>query len=197
MKEYYKVLGVSETSTEDEIRVAYRKLSKEHHPDAGGDAGKFSKISIAYSVLSDKEKRGKYDNGEKISDIAQEAHSTLMTVFQGIVNENKKCELKNIDFVSEARQRIAQVNFSTELAINKLNVDIESIKEARERTSESDDGYNYLDVVFQQTFNEHEKMKIEKEYAIKVGEKMLEILDGIKYANEKNEEKKYISTGVF
>ena len=44
-----------------EIKKAYRKLAKEHHPDAGGDAAKFQEASEAYEVLSDTEKRQGYD----------------------------------------------------------------------------------------------------------------------------------------
>ena len=58
--DYYKVLGVPESSTQDDIKKAYRKLSLKHHPDRGGDAEQFKKINEAYSVLGDKEKRHMY-----------------------------------------------------------------------------------------------------------------------------------------
>ena len=61
-KDYYKVLGVPETATEKEIRRAYRKLAKEHHPDAQpGSEDRFKEISGAYDVLSDEAKRKEYD----------------------------------------------------------------------------------------------------------------------------------------
>ena len=58
--DYYKVLGVSESSNQDDIKKAYRKLSLKHHPDRGGDAEQFKKINEAYSVLGDVEKRKMY-----------------------------------------------------------------------------------------------------------------------------------------
>ena len=58
--DYYKVLGVSESSSQDEIKKAYRKKSLKHHPDRGGDAEQFKKINEAYSVLGDTEKRKMY-----------------------------------------------------------------------------------------------------------------------------------------
>ena len=49
--DYYKVLGVPESSTQDDIKKAYRKLSLKHHPDRGGDAEQFKKINEAYKSL--------------------------------------------------------------------------------------------------------------------------------------------------
>jgi curved DNA-binding protein len=64
-EDYYKLLGVGRTASADEIKKAYRKLAMKFHPDhAKGDKSaedKFKKISEAYAVLSDKEKRREYD----------------------------------------------------------------------------------------------------------------------------------------
>ena len=55
--DYYKVLGVSENSSQGDIKKAFRKLSLKHHPDRGGDAEEFKKINEAYSTLGDVEKK--------------------------------------------------------------------------------------------------------------------------------------------
>lgn len=60
-QDYYGVLGVSKTASEDEIKRAFRKKAHSHHPDKGGDAEEFKKINEAYQVLSDKGKRQQYD----------------------------------------------------------------------------------------------------------------------------------------
>ncbi len=64
-QDYYETLGVTRTATEDEIKKAFRKLARKHHPDVNpGDPSaeeKFKKLNEAYEVLSDTEKRKKYD----------------------------------------------------------------------------------------------------------------------------------------
>src|SRR6266576_2960738 len=64
-RDYYETLGVSKTATEDEVRSAFRKLARKHHPDVDKDKKaaeeKFKEINEAYEVLSDAEKRKKYD----------------------------------------------------------------------------------------------------------------------------------------
>jgi molecular chaperone DnaJ len=60
-KDYYEVLGLNKAATAEEIKKTYRKLAKEHHPDKGGDETLFKEISEAYEVLSDKDKKAKYD----------------------------------------------------------------------------------------------------------------------------------------
>jgi len=64
-EDYYQILGVKKEASQEEIKKAYRKLAMKYHPDhTKGDKGaeeKFKKISEAYAVLSDKEKRKEYD----------------------------------------------------------------------------------------------------------------------------------------
>eukprot|EP00448_Togula_jolla_P005582 CAMPEP_0170598028 /NCGR_PEP_ID=MMETSP0224-20130122/16024_1 /TAXON_ID=285029 /ORGANISM="Togula jolla, Strain CCCM 725" /LENGTH=508 /DNA_ID=CAMNT_0010922543 /DNA_START=71 /DNA_END=1597 /DNA_ORIENTATION=+ len=58
---FYKTLEVDKGASESEIKKAYRKLAVKHHPDKGGDPEMFKEITRAYEVLSDSEKRAKYD----------------------------------------------------------------------------------------------------------------------------------------
>lgn len=64
-KDYYETLGVSKTATQDEIRKAFRKLARKHHPDVAKDKkaaeARFKEINEAYEVLSDTAKRERYD----------------------------------------------------------------------------------------------------------------------------------------
>src|SRR5262245_37600170 len=64
-QDYYALLGVARTASDKEIRSAYRKLARKYHPDLNpndkGAEARFKEIGEAYEVLSDKDKRAKYD----------------------------------------------------------------------------------------------------------------------------------------
>src|ERR1700761_4200719 len=65
-KDYYEVLGVPRTASEDDIKKAFRKLARQYHPDVAkekkGAEEKFKEINEAYEVLGDPQNRSKYDN---------------------------------------------------------------------------------------------------------------------------------------
>lgn len=70
-KDYYKILGVEKTASDDEIKKAYRKLALKFHPDKNSETEEkrakaekvFKDVNEAYAILSDKEKRRQYDLG--------------------------------------------------------------------------------------------------------------------------------------
>jgi curved DNA-binding protein len=55
--DYYNILGVDRSASQDDIKKAYRKLAAKHHPDRGGDTAKFQEISAAYDTLGDLRKK--------------------------------------------------------------------------------------------------------------------------------------------
>ena len=84
MSDYYKILGVSKTATNDDIKKAYRKLAKKYHPDKNSGASteeKFKEISEAYSVLGEPARRTEYDQFDKGA--PNRAGSNIHDIFEG------------------------------------------------------------------------------------------------------------------
>lgn len=61
MKDYYNILGVDASASDDQIRQAYKRLAMQHHPDRGGDQARFQEIQEAYSTLTDNDKRAQWE----------------------------------------------------------------------------------------------------------------------------------------
>jgi DnaJ-class molecular chaperone len=87
----YEVLGVKPEASEEEIRTAYRKLAKRYHPDLNpgnkSAEAKFKELSAAYDILSDKEKRARFDRGEIDAAGAEHAYQRYRGFAEGAPGE--------------------------------------------------------------------------------------------------------------
>ncbi len=61
MKNYYQTLGLNESASEDEVKRAYKRMAMQHHPDRGGDVGRFQEIQEAYDTLTDPQRRAQWE----------------------------------------------------------------------------------------------------------------------------------------
>lgn len=88
-KSLYDVLGVSKEATQKEIRKAYIQLSKEHHPDKGGNEEKFKEINAAHEILSDVSRRKIYDETGVTEKFSPEVKKTFFqSVYQELILPN-------------------------------------------------------------------------------------------------------------
>ena len=71
MKDYYKILGVGETATNEQIKKAFKDIAKKEHPDRGGNKHTFQEASEAHDVLKDSQKRHDYDTMRKFGGTTQ------------------------------------------------------------------------------------------------------------------------------
>jgi len=92
-KDYYKILGISRSASEQDIKKAYRKLAMQYHPDRNSGKEewaneKFKEINEAYAVLGDPEKRGQYDRFGTVGDIGDIFRSrTTQSTFEDVMGD--------------------------------------------------------------------------------------------------------------
>ncbi len=85
LRDLYEILGVRRDASDDEIRRAYRTLAREHHPDVSGDPAaeeRFKEIAGAYEILSDPDKRARYDTFGTSNGPAGSGFADLSEIFE-------------------------------------------------------------------------------------------------------------------
>lgn len=125
--DHYSILGVPKTATPEEIKQAYKKKVKEHHPDRGGDEEHFKRINEAYEILSNSDKRSVYDNPQpqnnfnfKSSHFEQPwpfAGSGFDHMFNNFGNQQKR-RPKNRDIMLTASINLKEAYTGKNLIIN-------------------------------------------------------------------------------
>lgn len=113
---YYEILGLSKNeASEENIKKAFKKLALKHHPDKGGDPEEFKKINLAYSVLSDPQKKREYDNPQ----------DNLHHAFNNFFNFNfhqQQQQLKCKDYFHELKITLKEIYTGTKKTIKvKIN----------------------------------------------------------------------------
>lgn len=176
MKDFYELLGLARTATPDEIKKAYRKKAKEHHPDAGGDEKTFKAIQHAYDILSDHEKRERYDRGESTeqgpsrTDVAKQF---LYQLFEQCIDKHgfKKDPFK------EMRTSIALNMKSLDEAIGVQNNRKKQFEKAGRRVKKGEAYVNLCNAIAISCQQLIDKLTLEKE----TGDLMIQMLDGSEF----------------
>lgn len=183
-RNYYDVLGVEKTSSDKEIKLAYRRLSKNKHPDTGGSDEDFINLKKAYDTLSDAKRRKDYDSFGHITDDEtsyKEARSLLCTVLKAVV-----LGLQNISFtnvIHSVTQSINSLNNSRVADIEECKATINRISEFNGRISSDDDNIDVKNVFSEELNNINSRLESAK-HAGSVIEVALAILSKYTYRTE-------------
>ena len=137
----YEVLGVANDADTKTIKSAYRKLSKEYHPDAGGERDTFERIKLAFDVLSDPERRKRYDTTGRVdmSPITKErVKEMIRNAVIGMVNGPRSGQMddpvwtdvrtKVLLSISESRQEIQNNMANTQRKLERVTRLLERFK---------------------------------------------------------------------
>ena len=122
--DYYKILGVERTATEEEIKKAFRSKSKILHPDAGGDADEFRKLKHAFDILGDPARRGRYDDLGCDREVEPNAMAALEEIFSSILTAADSV----IDVVLAAKEVCKREIGQAKKATKKIDEDLRKLE---------------------------------------------------------------------
>lgn len=178
---HYETLGVDKGADTDSIKRAYRKRAQRAHPDKGGSVVEFQALQKAYDILSDAERRARYDRGEKdepAQTIQQIANSEVARMALGIVDDGDV----RFDNLKERMMRI------TTDALKKCKGDRakleESIKRREEvvgRWSKKGEGHNLIAIALQADIRNRRMALSELDRREAVTREMLKIINDYEY----------------
>jgi len=180
MTNLYDILGVATDATPEKIKRAYRAKAMKTHPDRGGTYGDFQCLSRAYEVLSDPERRARYDRdgftGEA-PDLDAKVHQDLASLVLSVLDQINP-DRSNLVEVMINSLRVQMANHQS--ALNACDAKILSRETAIKRLS-SRDGDSFLTQVLVGDIAAQRAAKLKIEEVIAYGHKLLEALHGYEY----------------
>ena len=189
--DYYETLGVERTASPEEIKKAYKRMVKKHHPDrAANDEERVARnksmvlINRAYEALSDPKKREHYDRtgGDAPKDsIEQQALQVIFQILSAMLNQAPE----TANFITGMRKQlhhnkrsIGEGKANLERQIRKTEKQRKCIKRKKKINAigKVEEGPNLLDQIFEQRIQQMQKQIADIPEAIKIADKALEIL---------------------
>lgn len=143
----YEILGLSSECSKEEIKKAFRELSKTHHPDKGGKEEDFKKIAKAYEVLSDPKKREAYDNGgdyESIESVQDKARNLLFGFIDAGINSFGFVP-DHSDLIGEIEGKINESYRKNQNQLEQAKKDIRFYEDTKKRVKKGDMILTFLD----------------------------------------------------
>ena len=179
---HYETIGVHETATAEEIKKAYRERSKELHPDANdGDDKVFAKLAKAYKVLSDPEKRKKYDETgiDTENNEAEQVNSIMAGLTLAFLEHAPSVKTESLtDFV---KKQVKEQLGNAKSAVTKLEKEIDRAENAKNRIVRKELGHNLILSVFENKISEARTNIVRHNEAVLLFDKVLEEIESYSY----------------
>lgn len=170
-KDYYKILGLDKTATTQDIKKAYRKLAREYHPDSKSktaDKDKFRDITEAYDILTDTDKRSRYDQGDlDASWFTDQGLSNIKDIFEKTYRKNPKAQTKQESKEEDSAKTKSRFSFS-----DMFNSFVDSVssrkdhkdKKTSETISQAEDIHQDIAITLEEAYRgTRKKISIPKE----------------------------------
>jgi len=181
MIDLYGLLGVSPKATDRQIKDAYRRMAKQHHPDLGGDPETFMAVSRAYTVLSDQEMRANYDQTGEVDDgKVTNLFSGALTLIGQLLEEvlaQSKGRVSEIDLIKALAQHGRNILAQHRDELTKIELRLQDLGDLRGRVKRNDDEPNIFVDIFDKKIAKTRMERVSIKKTIAVFERMVDELE--------------------
>lgn len=175
----YDELGVPTDATPEQINAAYRRKARESHPDAGGDAEAFNRLSIAVAVLRDDERRQRFDQtgstDEPSRNQRNEAVEVLVQVFQQALAESPIPEI--MDVIASTKQKIRTIIQGCNDNRANIQANRSDFEKAMGRLKHKADGPDFIRTAMQANIATMDRALLEVDRRQAIAKEALELAD--------------------
>jgi len=181
----YDILGLSPDASAADIKAAHRRAVKAHHPDVGGDARQFEEVQRAYFILSDPERRARYDSTGVDDDpaaaaedqLAQSAITQLIVQFIGSTED-----LTKTDIVGLIRATLVKQKAAHEETCRQIDLRLQRIETIGARLHRKDDRDGVVSALLGEQEREFNAAKAKEVGLIGVATRALTLLEDYSYS---------------
>jgi curved DNA-binding protein CbpA len=185
----YEILGVTAEASPAEVKAAHRRAVKMHHPDVGGDPHKFEQAQRAYLILSDPNRRERYDRtgleddptGPTEEQLARSAVSSLIMQFVG-GNDDPN----TTDLIAEIRKVLLKQRETHSQNCTRIDIRIKRVGVVRERLHHKDDSDETLSALLDERERDLNREQLKESAKILVIDQAARLLDGYSYRIDPN-----------
>lgn len=191
---YYEDLQLSPNATQDEIKKAYLRLAKEHHPDKGGDPIEFHRIEKAYSILSNPMSKAKVDAGEEVDEAMSDEKLAIQNINSLMDNIifSRVFMPEYSDLIVLIKQEINERTIHMRGDLENAEHDLGRVKIVMERLNNSD----FLKPYLKQTIHHIENRLEGLKHALRIQDVMLNLLEESVYVVDVDDDDSYLQKEV-